>query len=405
VAIIPVYIGYERMLEGNSYLKELRGREKKKESFWQLLGLRKTLKQNFGKVYLNFSSPIILDHYLDKNEPDWRTYSKLSGTKPQWLTPRVSALAELIMQKINATTRVNATSLVALVLLSTERTAIGKEELAKQLDLLLFLMKKSPYSSETLIPKNNGLTLIEQAKTLGTIDSVKNPMGEIITTDENTAILLTYYRNNILHVFMGYALVASCLVNNERIAIERLKKRCLLLYPFLKKELFMHWSNTEFSIELESIIQTLIEAGLLTQTDEYLFRVNESPYLDQLFLLSEIIKPILVRYGILLTVLSNQTEQCINRKQLEKQSQEIAQRLAALYSINAPESFDKNLFKTMIHGLRKFNLIHLEKEIFSVSDDVIHLHLEILENINENSKQIMQKTADWAKNYWNEKQT
>ena len=36
VKLIPTYIGYEKIIEGNSYLTELLGEEKKRESFLDL---------------------------------------------------------------------------------------------------------------------------------------------------------------------------------------------------------------------------------------------------------------------------------------------------------------------------------------------------------------------------------
>ena len=42
----PVYIGYEKLMEGNSYLDELSGKPKEKESIWALLwGIPKVLRQ------------------------------------------------------------------------------------------------------------------------------------------------------------------------------------------------------------------------------------------------------------------------------------------------------------------------------------------------------------------------
>src|SRR5690606_19212307 len=57
----PVYIGYEKLMEGNSYLDELSGKQKKGESIWQLLGgIPKVLRSNYGQVVVNFGEPIKL---------------------------------------------------------------------------------------------------------------------------------------------------------------------------------------------------------------------------------------------------------------------------------------------------------------------------------------------------------
>ncbi len=407
VAFVPVYIGYERMFEGKSYIKELRGAEKKKESFGQLLGIRKTLKQAFGKVYLNFSSPIYLDQYLNEKQPDWHSFKGEVNAKPSWLSPLVSELAQNIMERINTSVTINSVSLIALILLSTERTAIGKKELISQLSFLLHLCQKMPYSTQTTFTNDSPETLIAQSEQLGTIFSVENPMGPIITTDEQTAILMTYYRNNVLHLFITSALIASCFLNQSEMTIKVLKNNLLQLFPFLKKELFIHWNEDEFIRQLDETIKILIDKKMLFRNDELLSRPHESEdSFNLLFLHAQIAKPTLLRYGIILTLLSTHVGRGdINRQVLESRSQQLAQRFAVLHSLNAPEAFDKNLFKNTISVLRENELISVSvNNNMEINSDLLSLRELILDKINLQSKQIMLKTAAWAINYWEEKE-
>ncbi|WP_444995961.1 glycerol-3-phosphate 1-O-acyltransferase PlsB [Aliikangiella sp. IMCC44359] len=404
VAIIPVYVGYERIFEGKSYLHELRGANKKRESFGQLLGIRKKLKQAFGKVYLNFSPPLFLNKYLDEQQPDWHQYKGEISAKPTWLTPQVTSLASLLLERINASVTLNSVSLVALVLLSTERMAIDRQELETQLKLLLSLTKNAKYSAQTHIPSESPKELIAQAEKLGTIYAVDNPMGEVISTDEQTAILLTYYRNNILHVFITPALIASSFLNQQSMTQEMLIKNLTQLYPFLKKELFLHWNEVEFHQHICDNVTVFIEKEILTQEGDQLIRVDENKIgFEQLFTLAQIARPTLLRYGIILTLLSTQAGRGdISRQTLENRSQQLAQRIAALHSLNAPEAFDKNLFRNMVSVLRDHELIKVtEDNNFTVNTNLTELQDLVLNSINIHSKQIMQKTANWANQYWN----
>ena len=406
VAIVPVYIGYERMFEGKSYLNELRGAEKKKESFGQLLGIRKTLKQAFGKVYLNFAEPLFLNDYLDKHQPDWHDYKGQAIAKPNWLTSQVSELANELMERINSSVTLNSVSLVALILLSTERVAIGRKELESQLELLLTLEGHSPYSVQTYAPNESPSELIEQAEKLRTIFSVDNPMGEIITTNEKTAVLLTYYRNNILHIYITSALIASCFLNHKTMEKEQLSRDLHDLFPILKKELFLHWSEEEFGRQIENNIKVMIDLEMLSIEGDRLTRASEShPAFDRLFTHAQIARPTLLRYGIILTILSTQAgRENLTRQMIEKRSQQLAQRIAALYSLNAPEAFDKNLFKNTVSVLREKELIKVsEDNTFEINPELSGLHESILEKVNSNSRHIMQKTAAWANQYWDEK--
>ena len=66
VVFVPVYFGYERLVEGATYVGELSGRPKEKESIWGLLGSLRVLRQRFGQVHVNLGEPIRLSEILDR---------------------------------------------------------------------------------------------------------------------------------------------------------------------------------------------------------------------------------------------------------------------------------------------------------------------------------------------------
>jgi len=64
---VPVFIGYDRVIEESSYLNELEGGEKKDESFIQLIKARKLLKKKYGRIYINFNKPVSLRGILNES--------------------------------------------------------------------------------------------------------------------------------------------------------------------------------------------------------------------------------------------------------------------------------------------------------------------------------------------------
>ena len=60
---------YEKLIEGNSYIGELSGKPKEKESIFGVLRSFGILRKRYGKVAVNFGEPILLDHLLDSK--DW----------------------------------------------------------------------------------------------------------------------------------------------------------------------------------------------------------------------------------------------------------------------------------------------------------------------------------------------
>ena len=62
----------------------------------------------------------------------------------------------------------------------------------------------------------------------------KDNFGEIIRLERNSAVLMTYYRNNIQHLFVLPSLVASIVLHYEAIQKDLLLDAVRKIYPFLK---------------------------------------------------------------------------------------------------------------------------------------------------------------------------
>ena len=58
LAVIPVYIGYDRVIEEKAYLKELGGAPKEKEKTTDMIRSGKLLRKRYGRVYMNVGEPI-----------------------------------------------------------------------------------------------------------------------------------------------------------------------------------------------------------------------------------------------------------------------------------------------------------------------------------------------------------
>ena len=88
LTLVPVYIGYEHVMEVSTYHKELRGSKKQGESVSGVLKAIKKLR-NYGKGYVNFGEPININQFLNNQVPDWKQdIDPLDPQKPTWLTPK-----------------------------------------------------------------------------------------------------------------------------------------------------------------------------------------------------------------------------------------------------------------------------------------------------------------------------
>ncbi|MEL7185300.1 MAG: glycerol-3-phosphate 1-O-acyltransferase PlsB, partial [Pseudomonadota bacterium] len=115
IVFVPIYFGYEKLIEGDAFISELGGAEKKKESLGGLIRSVKSLRDQFGKVAVNVGQPIELEPMLDEMQPAWREHEPENGERPAWLAGIVDALGGDIMRNINSAAAVTPISLLAYV--------------------------------------------------------------------------------------------------------------------------------------------------------------------------------------------------------------------------------------------------------------------------------------------------
>ena len=76
VAIVPISVGYEKVIESKSHRKEVLGAEKTKEGLAELLKTPRVLTSKYGRLYVQFADPIDLSTYLESHDIDrlrpWR---------------------------------------------------------------------------------------------------------------------------------------------------------------------------------------------------------------------------------------------------------------------------------------------------------------------------------------------
>ncbi|OOF86475.1 glycerol-3-phosphate 1-O-acyltransferase [Rodentibacter ratti] len=347
ISVVPVYVGYEHVLEVDTYAKELRGAAKEKENAGLVLRVIKKLR-NLGQGFVNFGEPITLSNYLNQHFPDWK--ENHHEEKPQWFNHAVNEVSNQVMVNINKAAAVNAMNLVGMALLSSRQRALSREQLVEQLDSYQQVLQYAPYSEDMVIPKDSSETMLEHVLSLDRVGVLveKDNFGEIVRLERTSAVLMTYYRNNIQHAFVLPSLVASIVLHYETIQKDLLVDAVSKIYPFLKGELFLHFNQDELRVQISKILAEFTRQEVV-YSSENLLSINR-PKVRILQLWAAGVREILQRYYITVTILQKDPQ--IARATLEKESQLVAQRLSVLHGINAPEFFDKAVFSTFIASLK-----------------------------------------------------
>ena len=360
----PVYIGYEKLMEGNSYRDELSGKSKQKESIWHLLmGIPKVLRSNYGQVVVNFGEPIRLDDILAEHAKEWDGKPLPEDDRPDWFSTSVAALSQQIMVNVNRAADVNPINLLALALLSTPKNAMGEADLIAQIGLSQRLLVELPYSDRITVTPHTPEQIIAHGEEINVLSRVRHPLGDVLTVeDQEKAVLLTYFRNNVLHLFTASGWIASCFHHNRRLARATVLRLGRSMYPFLQRELFLPWDEDGFVGRLDRTLDVFVREGLLQQVsdDEGGFLARNAGETDEVFRLRALGHPLqqaFERYYIAISVLAKNGPGTLSAAELESLCHLAAQRLSLLYAPAAPEFFDKSLFRGFIQKLRELRLV------------------------------------------------
>ena len=387
VAFIPVYIGYEKMMEGKAYLAELSGHDKKSESLYSSVRSIIGIKGNFGHVYTSFGTPVMLTHYLDKHNPNWPLQDYDDTHRPAWLKHAVNDIADQIMVNINRAAHVNAINLVSTVLLATPKQHMDETQLAAMIDIYSALINRLDYSSKIIVTSLSGEDQIHRAESLKRVRRRKHKMGDILFLDSRNMVLLTYYRNNILHLTALPSVIACCFNNAPVQKLDSIIELVSITYPFLRRQLYITWTQEQLPTVIEHILGILVDLKLLKKTgkNEYARPGASSIECGQLELLSRVISPILELYYMTFAVLLNTGSNTISEPDLIEHSYLTAQRVSMIYELNSPDFFDKRLITNFIDSLRDIEYVKIDNSgLIEYSIDYLKVGEDAVSLLNRN---------------------
>ena len=360
IVFVPVYFGYERLVEGKTYISELSGKPKEKESIIGLLRALPALRRRYGKVHVSIGTPIALESLLNMHAPQWRESAYDVDDRPSWLNRVIADLSTQIMTNINAAACVTPVNLLALSLLATSRQAMIESDLLRQMELYAAMLRQAPYAPNVVVTELDGASMIKYCAGLNLLERQIHSMGDIIKMSEENSVLLTYFRNNVLHLIVMPSVIACCFLNNRSLRTEDVQRLAWRIYPYVRDEVFLRWSEEELPGVVRATLEQLANHGLLESMGngaEWCRPNTGTGEAVQLSLLAQITVPIIERYYLTIALLLKAGSGRIGQDALENQCQLMAQRMSLLYELNSPEFFDKALFKNFIDLLRARNVL------------------------------------------------
>ena len=366
VVFIPTYIGYERIMEGGTYIGELKGKPKESESLLGLLKVGRKIERIFGNVHLSFGTPLHLTDFMAKFDVPENSLPADRTDTP--LDDKASAMVDNIgvkvMQHINKAAVVTPVSLLSLVLLSAPKSALDEDICREQIALYQGLAQQLPYSSDTVVTDMSPQQIIDYGIKLKLIERIPHILGDIIQIAGKQAALLSYFRNNILHVFILLSFLAALVARNGRIERSRLDNIAMQLYPFLQSELFLYYPAHGLADTLNKKVDSLIAHGLIVELGDGMLSVPEanSRCYQQLQVLATPVEQSLERYFMTLALLAQQGSGNLTENEVVDLCHLLGQRLSVLYADDIPDFFDRALFTSFLGALTRLDYLQKDAE-------------------------------------------
>jgi len=366
VVFIPTYIGYERIMEGGTYVGELKGKPKESESLIGLLKVGRKIERIFGNVHLSFGTPLHLSDFMTKFDvpanslPSDRTDSPLD----EKTSAMVDNIGVKVMQHINKAAVVTPVSLLSLVLLSAPKAALDENICREQIALYQGLAQQLVYSDDTVITDMTPQQIIDYGIKLKLIERTPHILGDIIQVAGKQAALLSYFRNNILHVFILLSFLSALVARNGRIKRSRLDSIAEQLYPFLQSELFLYYPAHGLADTLNKKVDNLLSHGLIVDLGDDTLSVPESnsKHYQQLQVLATPVGQSLERYFMTLALLAQQGSGNLTENEVVDLCHLLGQRLSVLYADDIPDFFDRALFTSFISALTRLDYLQKDDE-------------------------------------------
>ena len=237
---VPVFIGYDQVLEENAYLHEIEGGKKEPENLLQVIKARRFLKRRYGKIYINFHNAISLQELLQQYDmplPEMPT--KIQNELCRNLGWR-------IISAIDQASVVTPHALVAAAILNCPARRFTIEDIREIVDSYLRLLDpKQAKFADTILMDHQGaceqaLSNYVQRKMIDLSSGEKNMPPEMAQYSLTPAkrLQLEYYKNNCIAYFVPAAFTATAILEIDafQFSASMLHERYRFLQDFFKYE-------------------------------------------------------------------------------------------------------------------------------------------------------------------------
>jgi glycerol-3-phosphate O-acyltransferase len=391
VYFCPISIGYERVVEEKTFVREISGGEKPKEDVRGLVKSAGVMGGKYGRLNVQFGELFTLQqiqaevHGVDSLHDLSRVDAvKLSPAKRRALVQR---LAYRVMHEINRVTAVTPGSLVATALLSHDRRGLSHEELLCTCERLAGSLRRfgARFTPEVVDPKRPGT--IRRSALLESIDlfvragnvevhragALEGPKRRsepgpeaVYSVPESARRSLDYSKNVLVHFFVARALVATALLSagpdlpapgeadetavvvpgEPGLPTALMEERVRTLSRLFKHE-FLFRADAAYEQIFADTVEDMVDAGELVRGSSGGGRLAVAATEDaqkNVMIYAQIMKPYLEGYLVAARGLSSLLKAPLAVKDLTKRSLTAGEKMYLAGEIARREAVNRDLF-------------------------------------------------------------
>jgi glycerol-3-phosphate O-acyltransferase len=349
---VPIYIGYDRIVEEKSYLHELGGGQKETENLWQVIRARKLLKKRYGKIYIQFHDPFSMNHLLSTQE------RLLAEMKPKEVNSLIRKLGYRIINAINRVTVVTPHAIVAGAILNVSKDSFSFSQLQAVNDIYLKHLKAQNIKlSDTLASEHERafeqvLDIYCQRKFVEILPQSKagSQTERQFTINETRRLYLEYYKNNCVAFFVPAAYTAMAILeqNAFRFSASDLHAGYAFWQDFFAYE-FAYDVDSSPEYNVRKSIKAFIDSGIVNPHPTLPDTYDITPAgLRQLNLFALFLKTFLESYWIVLSHYIRNSQEAIKTKDRLKEIAARGNRMYKRKEVERKEALSKVSYQNAV---------------------------------------------------------
>lgn len=381
---VPVYFGYDRVLEEDAYLHEVEGGEKEPESVGQIIKARRVLKKRYGKVYVNFHDPISLKQVIKENNLDFYNQDRDDHNT------LCRSVGYRLIQSIQKVALATPYGVVASAILNSPKKRFTHEQLMADIDMYLgYLASQGVMLSDTLVQNKewainsvignyvrrkfidinaeNGEEI--SAKTIYKVNTAKRP-------------LLGYYKNNSIGFFISASYTALAILKLNSFKF----RHADLLETYNQLKIMF---DNEFTYDREARAESLVRKDIKAFINDKIltphptvpdsYDITADGY-RKLNCFASFLKTYMESYMVALAFFKRYPENTFEGKTAVKKTLSIGRRMYKGHEIDLPESLSEISFKNAVNYFTAQGLNEPgSEERINLISETIHTYISLIQ--------------------------